>query len=243
LLLVGLVALLTMVVLPVAAGYVGTILLTKAGVVGTETNLSVHTGPTLLTGHVDEIRFSSTDLDLAGHGHAGQVEIILSDLDLPERTFGYLHLVASDITVVTDGATVHAQTLDADGPASAVIVSGRFSFPDLLAIGAIGAVNARLGFSPRALEGNGDGLVVLTATGLRQVGLAVSAAGDLDLLMNGAPARRLYTVGEHADDIAWQLTGAEVDFTGLTAGATVNVKTLLIRHPEFGALIGDYQGR
>lgn len=234
------VALLGLVVLPIAAATLGPSLIRSAGLDSTDLAVHLSAGPAILVGRVDALGVRSGPLTVAGRFSAADARIELRDVSIPDRTFGSLDVAASDLAAtLASGEVVHAQSLTASGPASDVVATARFSAADLEALLVYPAVRERLAIEPTGLR-LGEGTIILeTASGEVVVRLEVDALGDLVLRQTGEPTRILWAAkGNDARD--WRLTSVSVDATGATVTAHFDVAAFLARYPSLNDLLNGF---
>lgn len=233
-------AVLGLVVLPVAAATLGPVLIRSAGVASEDLNVQLVTGPALLFGRVDSLVVSSGPLEIEGRFSAADARIELHDVSLTDRTFGSLAVTSSGLTATfASGEVIGAQTLTGSGPGSDVLATARFSRDDLTAMLSHPATAERLGFVATGLR-LGDGFVTLeTAAGDIVVRLAIDETGDLVLHQDGAADRVLWAaVGEDARD--WRLESVTFDPDGATLTARFDVAAFLARYPSLLDLIDGF---
>lgn len=226
------VALLGLVVLPIAAATLGPTLLRSAGLVSDNLTLRLATGPALLIGRVDALSMQSGPLQVEDRFAAAEARIALGHVSLVDRTFDSLDLAGDDLTAtLASGEVVHAQSLTAWGPASNVTTTVRFSLSDLQAMLAYPSTGERLGFHPTGLRLSEGSAILETETGSVEVRLVVDAAGNLILRQDKAADRILWAaMGEDARD--WSLTSVLLQADGVTVTAHFDVAAFLSRYPS-----------
>ena len=222
----GLIALLLLAALPLLVGAAAPTLLSFAGVRGTNTAVSLEAGPlSLLGGAVDRLTFSSTDLDLAGRGHAGSLQATLSGLSVPGRRFVDSQISATDITFTTanDGQPFSMRSISGSGPSSAIAVRAFFDRADLLSLLALEGADKYSGGTTSGLTLGTDHFVLQTSGGAKSGALSI-AAGAVVFTPDQGPAQVVYTPKAGA---VWHLTGVTIAPTGVTLTGTVDLTRLL----------------
>ncbi len=120
-----LIALLVFVIIPVVAGPMISGIVRDAGVQGDDLDVSVDLfGPSILTGRAPSVRVQADDVEVP-RAVIGRVDVTLTDVSVPDRSFASISGTLDDVRVTGPGGlALVVQTIDLEGPAEATRATG-----------------------------------------------------------------------------------------------------------------------
>jgi hypothetical protein len=213
-----LVAVLVLVVAPLALGPVLTQIVRNAGLQADTLSVSVAPfDPTLLLGKSRQIRLIATDVDVSP-AKIGRVNLAVGDASYFDRSFQTVSGDLNDVSLTVNGTDdVHVGDISVDGPAAAANATAHLSATDTNQLIRLAGKRAGLAIDDVTVGDTGVSVKVGGVDSAAQLAVTGGAlvlkpgAGDTIVLMQPKPSD------------PWSLQEAWVDASGLNVRALVDV--------------------
>jgi hypothetical protein len=219
-----LLAVLVLIVLPLALGPVLTQMVRDAGVKSDTLSVTVAPfDPTLVLGRARKVTLIATAVD-ASPAQIGSMNISVGDASYFDRSFQTVSGTIDDVTITVDGnQPVHVGDVSVDGPASAASATAHLSAADTDRLIRLAATRA--GLTVDAIQVSESGVTVKISGVEANAKLTVSGGA---LLLDPGVGGAIVLLQPAPSD-PWTLEEAWVSADGLNVRATVNFERLIGR--------------
>ena len=217
----GLVIVVAVLAVPIAASQLASNLARDAGFSGSNLKVSVDLlGPQLLSGAAPSVHLEGDDVGVP-HGVVGHLDVTLDDVSLTDHTFAAVSGTLTGVRINAPGGPVTVGTVTLEGPSQRLRATGSLSVLNSRKLIRGVARDARIQVDNVQLK---DGKVTLEK-GRHTQDVSLRVAGNaLVLDQPGLPSTVLVAP---APSEKWQISSVDVSPSGITVGLDVDAQGLV----------------
>jgi hypothetical protein len=212
--------------LPFGVSALATGALNASGFSGTDTKVEVSANPppTLLTGHADAVRITSSQTSM-GDLHAAEVDVLLTDVELISRNIGTVSGTLTGVRVAApDGEPVSIDQVTLAGDANASNATASMSLAAAQSL-AESELKAQTKIVAKIALQSPD-KVTITVNGKSQTGRLVTSNGSLLIVPDGNKLPTVTLIAPGSGN-PFHVSTVEIGATDVTFVGTIDVEKLL----------------